>query len=176
MQDAIEVAPALLGTILTRTIDGQLRRARIIETEAYLGPRDLAAHSSKGKTRRNEVMFGPPGHAYVYFIYGMHTMLNITTGPPDGAHAVLIRAAEPLDGWPADLTGPGRLAKHFAVRMADNNLDLFAGDLTFYAAGNYCPRIRRSKRVNVDYADRWKHRLLRFIDWNSPYAKKLKVT
>jgi len=121
-------------------------------------------------------MFGPPGRAYVYFIYGMHTMLNVTTGPRDGAHAVLIRAAEPLDGWPVDLTGPGKLARHFAVRMADNNLDLFAGDLTFHAAGDYVPRIRRSKRVNVDYARHWSRRLLRFIDAESPVAKKLKVT
>ncbi|MDB5303763.1 MAG: DNA-3-methyladenine glycosylase, partial [Phycisphaerales bacterium] len=79
-QPAIDLAPALIGKILVRRADGKEYRARIVETEAYLGPHDLAAHSSKGRTRRTEVMFGPAGRAYVYFIYGMHEMLNIVAG------------------------------------------------------------------------------------------------
>ena len=94
---------------MVRRVGRVVRRARIIEVEAYLGPKDLASHASKGRTKRNEVMFGPPGRAYVYFIYGMYEMFNITTGPADGAHALLVRAAEPLDGWEVDLSGPGRL-------------------------------------------------------------------
>ncbi|HYO25903.1 MAG TPA: DNA-3-methyladenine glycosylase [Lacipirellulaceae bacterium] len=171
---AIELAPALLGAILVRSIDGQARRARLIETEAYLGPRDLAAHSSKGRTARTEVMFGPPGHAYVYFIYGMHFMLNVVAGVQGDAEAVLLRGAEPLDGWEIDLSGPGRLAKAFAITRADNGRDLTSGELTLVADPSYRPRIRKAKRVGVDYAGRWKDRLLRFIDVSSPAAKRLR--
>src|SRR5262245_10026007 len=117
-QPAIELAPALLGTIMTRRIGGTLRRARIIETEAYLGPKDLASHSSKGRTARTEVMFGPPGRAYVYFIYGMHFMFNIVVGKEGDAEAILVRAAEPLDDWDANLIGPGRLARAFGIVRA----------------------------------------------------------
>ena len=97
-QPAIELAQGLLGTIMVRTVGAQVRRARIVEVEAYLGPRDLASHSSKGRTARTEIMFGPPGHAYVYFIYGMHWMFNIVCGVRGEAHAVLIRAA-PRSRW-----------------------------------------------------------------------------
>lgn len=173
-QPSIVVARELSGTVLTRRVDGVLHRARIIETEAYLGPKDLASHSSKGLTKRTQAMFGPPGRAYVYFIYGMHTMLNVVVGIQGEAEAVLLRAAEPLDDWHADLTGPGRLARAFGIRMADNHLDLFAGDLTFFSDDSYQPRIVRRKRVGVDYAERWKDRLLRFIDAKSPAARKLK--
>jgi hypothetical protein len=119
---AIELAPALLGSIMVRRVDGQLRRARLIEIEAYLGPKDLASHSSKGRTARTEVMFGPPGHAYVYFIYGMHFMFNIVAGVEGEAEALLVRGAEPLDGWDVDLSGPGRLARAFGIVRADNGL------------------------------------------------------
>src|SRR3954454_2197471 len=100
---AEELAPDLLGKILVRRYRGKLLRARIVETEAYVGEHDLACHASKGRTNRTEVMFGPPGHAYVYLIYGMYDMLNIVTGKPGVAQAVLIRAAEPLDDWDVDL-------------------------------------------------------------------------
>lgn len=173
-QPAIEIAPALLGAVLARRVAGVLRRARIIETEAYLGPKDLASHSSKGLTKRTAVMFGPPGRAYVYFIYGMHTMLNVVVGVEGQAEAVLLRGAEPLDGWEVDLSGPGRLARAFAVTLADNGAPLDNGDLTFHADPAYRPRIVRRKRVGVDYAGRWRHRLLRFIDAGNPAASRLK--
>ena len=80
-RDAEIVAPDLLGKLLVRRLDGEQRVGRIVETEAYLGPHDLAAHSSRGKTARTEVMFGPPGYAYVYLIYGVHHCLNVVTGP-----------------------------------------------------------------------------------------------
>jgi DNA-3-methyladenine glycosylase len=149
-------------------------RARIVETEAYLGPRDLASHSSKGRTPRTEVMFGPAGHAYVYFVYGMHWMFNIVAGVTGEAEAVLVRAAEPLDGWEVDLTGPAKLAKAFGITGAQNRLDLTGDEIYFVADPEYRPRIIRSKRIGVDYAKHWKHRLLRFIDAASPVAKKLK--
>ena len=77
---AEDVARALIGKILVRRLPGKLLRARLIETEAYLGPDDLASHASKGRTRRTEVLFGPPGRAYVYLIYGLHEMLNVVAG------------------------------------------------------------------------------------------------
>jgi len=174
-QPTLDVSNQLLGVILSRRVDGVLRRARIVEVEAYLGPNDLASHSSKGRTARTEVMFGPPGRAYVYFIYGMHWMFNITVGTHGEAHAILVRAAEPLGGWEADLTGPAKLARAFNITGRDNNMDLVrGGDIALRADGVYRPRIIRTKRIGVDYARHWQHRLLRFIDASNPVARRLK--
>jgi DNA-3-methyladenine glycosylase len=138
---AAEVAAGLLGVVMTRRVGGVLRRARLVETEAYLGPRDLASHASKGRTGRTDVMFGPPGRAYVYFVYGLHDMFNIVAGPPGAAQAVLVRAAEPLDDWGADLAGPARLARGFAITRRDNRLDLTEGDISFFRDPVYRPRV-----------------------------------
>lgn len=173
-QSALELGRRLPGVILVRRVGTRLRRARIVEVEAYLGPRDLASHSSKGRTARTEVIFGPPGRAYVYFIYGMHWMFNIVAGVEGEAHALLVRAAEPLDGWTADLTGPAKLAKAFGIAGPDNGLDLLRGDIAFYEDPGYVPRIVRSRRINVDYAKHWTARLLRFVDAKSPVAAKLR--
>ncbi len=173
-QSAIDLARSFPGNIMVRRIGASLRRARIVEAEAYLGTRDLASHSSKGRTKRTEVMFGPPGHAYVYFIYGMHYMFNIVCGVEGEADAVLVRAAQPLDGWTVNLCGPGRLARSFEIASSDNGIDLTGDDVYFSADPGYRPRIVRSKRVGVDYAKHWKHRLLRFIDVNNPVAAKLR--
>jgi len=178
-QSGLDLAAALPGTILVRRIGRQLRRARIVEVEAYLGPKDLASHSSKGRTARTEVMFGPPGHAYVYFIYGMHWMFNVVAGVEGEAHAVLIRGAEPLDGWTADLTGPAKLAKHFRITRRDNGMDLSGNNITtsdlhFQSANGYRPRLLKTKRIGIDYAGHWKDRLLRFVDTANPVAAKLR--
>jgi len=171
---AVELAVALLGKTLVRKVGGLLRRARIVETEAYCGVKDLASHSSKGRTARTEVMFGAAGRAYVYFIYGIHEMFNIVGGSVGDAQAVLVRAAEAMDGWEADLTGPGKLAKAFAITRRDNGMDLSGDDLFIVDDPGYRPRIVRTKRIGVDYAKRWKERLLRFVDANSPIAKRLR--
>ena len=171
---AEELAVALLGKILVRRVRGILRLGRIVETEAYCGVKDLASHSSKGRTARTEVMFGPAGRAYVYFIYGMHEMFNIVGGSVGDAQAVLVRGAEGLNGWEADLTGPGKLAKAFGITRKDNGMDLSGDDLFIVDDPKYRPRILRTKRIGVDYAKRWKDRLLRFVDLNSAVGKRLK--
>ena len=164
-RQADTVAHDLIGTILVR---GR-RRARIVETEAYVGPHDLACHAAKGRTNRTEVMFGDAGHAYVYFIYGMYDMLNIVTGKVGDAQAVLIRAAEPLDEWDADLSGPGKLTRAFGITVrGDNGLDLTGTKMYFIRDGAVpAARIRKTPRIGVEYARHWQHEHLRYIDADS---------
>jgi DNA-3-methyladenine glycosylase len=166
-QDAIKLARALIGTILVHRVRGKEYRARIVETEAYLGPNDLASHSSKGRTKRTEVMFGPAGHAYVYLIYGMYEMFNIVAGKTGKAQAVLIRAAEPLDDWQADLSGPGKLTRALRITLSYHSIDLCGGRLYLLSGPRIRPRIKRSKRIGVEYAKEWKDTLLRFYDADS---------
>lgn len=147
---AREVAAALLGKILVRKVQGQLLRGRIVETEAYCDSDepDLACHGTKNggrPTPRNAVMFGPPGHAYIYFTYGNHWMLNVVSGREGQANAVLIRALDPIAGLeqiaaqrskplaalstPSSLrnltNGPGKLAQAFAIDHSCNGISLF---------------------------------------------------
>jgi DNA-3-methyladenine glycosylase len=171
-KDAVGLARALIGTILVHRIRGREYRARIVETEAYLGPHDLASHSSKGRTKRTEIMFGPAGHAYVYLIYGMYDMFNIVAGKTGNAQAVLIRAAEPLDGWKANLSGPGRLTRSLRITRSQNCLDLSGDKLFLFDDSLYQPRIRKSKRIGVEYAKEWKDKLLRFYDADSSAVSK----
>jgi DNA-3-methyladenine glycosylase len=169
---AIVLAADLIGTILVRKFGRKKYRARIVETEAYIGPHDLACHASKGRTRRTEVMFGPAGRAYVYLIYGMYEMFNIVASEPDDAQAVLIRAAEPLDGWTADLSGPGKLTRELHITRAENGLDLTGDKLYLTADPTYQARIARTKRIGIDYAKEWAHELFRFIDLKSSAVSK----
>jgi DNA-3-methyladenine glycosylase len=142
-----EVGPDLLGRILVRKVgDGTLLAARIVEAEAYQED-DPASHSFRGRTNRTEVMFGPPGHAYVHFTYGMHHCMNIVTGSTGEGSAVLLRAAEPLEGLEemarrrgtndprALCSGPGRLCQALGIDRADNGLDLVRGRLLWILEG-----------------------------------------
>ena len=163
-RDAKKLARDLIGTILVRRVRGKECRARIVETEAYVGAHDLASHSSKGRTKRTEVMLGPAGHAYVYLVYGMYEMFNIVAGKTGSGQAVLIRAADPLGGWKADLSGPGKLTRSLTITRSVNGLDLTKDTLYLTQDPDYRPRARRAKRVGVEYAGEWKHKLLRFYD------------
>ena len=163
-QPATELARALIGKILVRHVRGKTLRARVVETEAYLGPHDLASHASKGRTPRTEVLFGPAGRAYVYLIYGIHEMLNVVAGKAGEGHAVLFRAARPLDGWKADLSGPGRLTRGFGITRSEYGLDLTGDQLHFLDDPAYQPRVVISKRIGIDYAGEWKDAPLRFLD------------
>lgn len=161
---ATELARALIGKILVRRMRGKALRARVVETEAYLGPHDLASHAAKGRTRRTEALFGPAGRAYVYLIYGMYQMLNVVAGRVGEAQAVLIRAAKPLDGWKADLSGPGRLTRAFQVTRSEHALDLAGDQLYFLDDPAYQARVVAAKRVGIDYAGEWKDAPLRFLE------------
>lgn len=171
---ARELAPDLLGALLVHdTPEGRIA-ARIVEVEAYRGPEDLAAHSARGLTARNAVMFGPPGHLYVYFIYGIHHCANVVCGPGSKPEAVLLRGAELVEGAslararrgavPLDrlANGPGNLAAAFDIDRRLNGADLLQGPVRLVAAVSPAP-YRRTPRIGVAYAGAWADRPLRFM-------------
>jgi DNA-3-methyladenine glycosylase len=171
-EDTLLVARELIGTHLVHD-DGVTRRVgRIVETEAYMGPEDLAAHSARGLTKRTEVMFGPPGHAYVYFIYGFWFCLNVVTSRKGVPHAVLLRALEPIEGISDKTWGPGLLCRAMGIDRALNGTDLCADRLWLEPPRGSAPpvRIGSSPRIGVDYAGSWAKRPWRFFDRASPYV------
>lgn len=173
-RDPVLVARALLGKYLVRVDHGVERIGRIVEVEAYLGPHDLAAHSARGLTERTRVMFGPPGHAYVYFIYGMHHCLNVVTEREGRASAVLLRALEPVQNITQRTSGPALLCDALGVDRRLNGHDLTSDDF-YIGAAPLRPSfsIVRRPRIGVDYAGRWARRLLRFyIRGNSHISRK----
>ncbi|HYO72459.1 MAG TPA: DNA-3-methyladenine glycosylase [Archangium sp.] len=155
---ALTVARELLGTHLVVEEGGWRRAGRIVETEAYVGEHDLACHASKGRTPRTEVLFGPPGRAYVYLIYGMYHCFNVVTDVEGVGSAVLVRAVEPVEGLPEDARtdGPGRLCRALGLTLAHNRWDLQAAAL-HVAPGEPVPeaRVERGPRIGVDYAGEW---------------------
>jgi len=167
----LTVARELLGMHLVRADRGRLRIGRIVEVEAYKGPQDLAAHSSKGRTQRTEVMFGPPGHAYVYLIYGFWHCLNVVTAADGVPHAVLIRALEPVAGIDDTTHGPGLLCRALSIDRSFNGADLAGPHLWIEKPQLYRrPRVMRATRIGVDYAGDWAHKPWRFFDRDSPYV------
>ena len=157
---------------LVRDDGGILRVGRIVETEAYMGPEDLAAHSSRGRTARTDVMFGEPGHAYVYFIYGFWYCLNVVTAAAGVPHAVLVRALEPVSGITDKTWGPGLLCRAMNIDRKLNGADLL-GDVLWLERPARRPkrtRITRTTRIGVDYAGDWAKRPWRFFDSDSPYV------
>jgi DNA-3-methyladenine glycosylase len=158
----LQVARSLLGKYLVRATATGLHAGRIIEVEAYVGPEDRACHASRGRTKRTEVMFGPPGRAYVYMIYGMYHCLNVVTERTDYPAAVLIRAVEHAAGL-AD--GPGRVCRFFEIDRELNTHDLTSGKLLWIEDRGL--RVRRTRigafpRIGVDYAGPWAAKPWRF--------------
>jgi DNA-3-methyladenine glycosylase len=153
----VTVAKDLLGKYLVRrTLRGTVC-GRIVETEAYDGPEDLACHSCHGKTERTKVMFGPAGHAYVYLIYGVHYCFNVVTKKPGSA--VLIRALEQKEA-----SGPGKLCQWLEIDKKFNGWDLTQGRRLWIAdAGGAVPKIKSSPRIGVDYAGEWAQKPWRFF-------------
>jgi DNA-3-methyladenine glycosylase len=166
------VARELIGMHLVHADGRTVRRGRIVETEAYLGPADRAAHSARGRTARTEVMFGPPGHAYVYFIYGFWNCLNVVTAAAGVPHAVLLRALEPVSGVSGRTWGPGLLCRALHIDRGLNGADLRGEVLWIERAprGAPAPRIARATRIGVEYAGLWAKRRWRFFDAHSPYV------
>jgi DNA-3-methyladenine glycosylase len=171
-RDTATVARDLLGCVLVSTADGERTSGCIVETEAYLGADDAGSHAAtRGVTKRNSVMYGPPGHAYVYFTYGNHHMLNFVTGPEGVAGAVLIRALEPLEGIevmtrrrlagrragsplpPRDLAnGPGKLTAALGVDLSDNGAPLDgSATLTVLRRRGAAPAVATSGRIGLGF-------------------------
>jgi len=172
-RDTTQVAQDLLGKHIVHVVDGVERIGRIVETEAYLGPHDLAAHSSKGLTNRTRVMFGPPGHAYVYLIYGMHWCMNVVTEKEGHASAVLLRALEPVKHLEGRTQGPALLCKALDVDRRLNGHDLLSDDFYIATPDDAKPvRIVKRPRIGVDYAGHWARRLLRFYVRGSAFVSK----
>jgi DNA-3-methyladenine glycosylase len=176
-----EVAPELLGRILVRVLpDGTRLSGRVVETEAY-GEGDPASHAFRGRTRRNSVMFGPPGHLYVYFTYGMHFCMNVVTESEGRGSAVLLRAAEPLEGHAAMAerrgtrevrrlcSGPARWTQAFGIARGENGADLVRGREVYLLEGEpvrpSAIRITTRVGVNVGIERPW-----RFLVAESPFV------
>jgi len=176
------VARDCVGKVLVHAAPEGLVAGRIVETEAYRGPDDLAAHSANGrKTTRTAVMFGPPAHAYMFLLYGIHWAFNIVAGPEGHPHAVLVRAIEPLFG--AELmaarrgvpstsrtlcNGPGKLCAALGLDRSAYGLDLCAGPL-YLAPGARGP-LGQSPRINVDYAGSWAKKPWRYYERGNRYV------
>jgi DNA-3-methyladenine glycosylase len=186
------VARAVLGKVLVRRWRGKLLAGRIVEVEAYLGLGDLAAHAAAGVTARNQVLFGPPGHAYVYFIYGVHYCLNFSCLPQGDAGCVLVRALEPLTGLERMArnrgiklpghpglrqlrlltSGPGRLCDALEItRDRDNGKDLtsLASDLFVADDGHGPARVQTTKRIGITKDE---HHRLRYVMAGNPFVSR----
>ncbi|MGH7915996.1 MAG: DNA-3-methyladenine glycosylase [Candidatus Binataceae bacterium] len=182
-QPVLTVARECIGKLLVRrTAEGETA-GRIVEAEAYRGPLDLAAHSAHGLTRRTAAMFGPPGHAYVFRLYGSSWAMNLVTGAEGEPHAVLIRALEPVRGLalmearrgrPAaerELTnGPGKLTAAMGINGDDYGRDLCGEELFIEIGPRPTGIIGRSPRINVAYAGRWADKPWRFYERGNRYV------
>jgi DNA-3-methyladenine glycosylase len=177
-RDARVVARALLGCfVVHERADAQPRLSRIVETEAYRGPKDLACHARVGLTKRTRTLLGQEGRAYVYFIYGMHDCFNVTCLGEGRGHAVLVRAGEPTSGFPEGtrLDGPGRFARAMGITRAMDGDDLTRrGRLYVAPRASEGARVRVgvSARVGVGYAGEWADRPWRFFDAASACVSK----
>ena len=171
-RETLTVARELIGMHLVHRGPAGLQVGRIVETEAYKGPNDLAAHSARGRrTARTEVMFGPPGHAYVYLIYGFWNCLNVVTADHGVPHAVLLRGLEPVAAIDQTTHGPGLLCRALHIDRALNGTDLTLSQLWIERPADYRkPRIERATRIGVDYAGAWAAKPWRFFDRDSPYV------
>lgn len=191
LKDTVDISKSLLGKILVRKTKDKTYKARIVETESYLGVEDKAAHTYKGKrTNRTETMFLEGGYCYVYFTYGMYNLLNIVTEEKDNPRAVLIRAVEPISNIDdfsisrynleynqlnsykkKNLTnGPGKLTMAMEI---DRNLDKMSilEDKIYIEDDNFRDfKIVEAKRVGIDYAEEWKDKLLRFYIEGNKYV------
>jgi DNA-3-methyladenine glycosylase len=181
----LTVARDVIGKVLVHVTKAGVLAGRIVEAEAYRGPDDRAAHSWNGRrTERTEAMWGPPGFAYVFFVYGMHWHMNLVTTSAGVPHAVLLRAVEPLEGMrlmarrrglsEADVNlcnGPGKLCQAFGIERRHYGVDL-TGKHLFLSDGPKPGRIARSARIGVDYAESWAEKPWRFYEAGSRFVSR----
>jgi DNA-3-methyladenine glycosylase len=186
-RSTLKVAFDLIGKVLVRRLNGRNLAGKIVETEAYIGPSDLASHASRGKTPRTSVMFGPPGVSYVYMIYGVYFCLNAVTEAEGHPAAVLIRALEPLenirtmrtlrDNPPHDTniaSGPGKLCMALSIDKKLNAVDLAAGKLWIEDRSLEVGEIDASPRIGVDYAGEYKDKPWRFYERGNPHVSRVR--
>ncbi len=183
-QPVLALARRLVGSLLLHKTRVGWVGGRIVETEAYRGPDDQAAHSYAGRrTPRTEVMYGPAGRAYLFFLYGMHWNFNVVAGAVDQPHAVLVRGLEPI--WGVELmakrrglgvddvkltNGPGKLCQALSLNRSHYGADLTQGPLLLLPGK--AVRVARSPRIGIDYAGEWAARPWRFCDPNSRYLSR----
>jgi DNA-3-methyladenine glycosylase len=180
-----DVARDLLGARLVSHSPDGVVGGTIVEVEAYQGPEDLAAHSSRGRTARNAVMFGAPGHLYVYLIYGLHHCVNVVCGPDGKPEAVLIRALALDEGIELArrrrgprapdrrlASGPGNVGSALGIDRSLNGIDLLAGPIFVEPRTGPVPPMHRGPRVGVDYAGVWAARPLRYWIANDPHVSR----
>jgi len=181
----LEVASDLIGKVLVRRLNGRNLAGKIVETEAYVGPHDLACNASRGKTARTSILFGPPGVSYVYMIYGVYFCLNAVTEVEGFPAAVLIRAIEPLDNIqkmrvlrhnPAKDTnlasGPGKLCRAMSIDKNLNGADLSGNVLWIEDRKVEAGKIESSPRIGVDYAGEYKDKPWRFFESENPHVSR----
>jgi len=184
----LEVASDLIGKVLVRRLAGRNLAGRIIETEAYIGPSDLACHASRGKTPRTSVMFGPAGVSYVYMIYGFYFCLNTVTEAEGYPAAVLIRAVEPLENIPVMrrlrynpqhdtniASGPGKLCMALSIDKGLNAVDLAGKVLWIEERGLEVGTIDRGPRIGVDYAGAYKDKPWRYYERGNPHVSRVRA-
>ena len=170
-RDTVKVACDLLGKVLVREIEGTRLWGRLVEVEAYLGPDDLAAHSSGGRrSPRNEVMYGPPGHAYVYFTYGMHHCLNFVTRQEGVPQAVLVRALEPGPGV-GRCSGPGLVCRALDIDRNLNGAELVPPSIYVLDDDPPSRRMYATPPIGIGQQGDWTDRPLRFC-WDSAYLSR----
>jgi DNA-3-methyladenine glycosylase len=174
-RNTIIVAKELLGKYLIHQANGIKQIGKIVEVEAYLGAHDLAAHTARGLTNRTRIMFGPPGYAYVYLIYGMYYCMNVVTEGEGQGSAILLRALEPIKNISTKTTGPGLLCKAMHINKTNNGQDLCSTKL-YIAAGTESDsfKIVKTPRIGVDYAKHWAKRHLRFYIKDNLFVSKLR--
>ncbi len=192
--DVVQLAQDLLGVHLVTEINGIRTIGRIVEAEAYRAPEDRASHAwGNRRTKRTETMFLPGGHAYVYLCYGIHQMFNVVTGPENVAHAVLVRAIEPVENTAAMLfrrnldvcsprlsSGPGIAAQALGISTALNAIDLCAPGAPIRLERKTSPPpvadVVKGTRVGIAYAEEWAKMPWRFSIRNNPWVSKAKGT
>lgn len=180
----LKIASELVGKVLIKQTPNGIIQAKIVDTEAYVGPEDRACHASKGRTKRTEIMFGPAGFTYVYLIYGMYHCLNIVTEQEQYPAAVLIRGLEILGGdhspdLPKRIDGPGRVCRFLEVNRTHNGLDATLGTTLWiedHGLSVLPKQIQTLPRIGVDYAGEWAKKLWRFCLPASTPPKTRRVT